>query len=274
MILVTGATGNTGTPLVTALRAAGAPVRTAARHGADIRFDWADPATYAPALAGTDRVYLVAPVAVVEPESLVDPFLRAADAAGVRRVVLLSSSAIEAGEPGLGRLHELVRDRCPEWTVLRPSWFMQNLVGAHPAAEGARATGEIVTATGDGRVAFVDAADIAAVAAAALLDPVPHDTDHVITGPRALSYAEAATLLGEAIGRPVTHVSVTAGDLAARLTRAGYPTGFAAFLAALDTGIAAGSEDRVTDTVARVAGRPPRDLTEFLTAHATEAAAR
>jgi uncharacterized protein YbjT (DUF2867 family) len=74
--------------------------------------------------------------------------------------------ALPEGTPGLGAVHSLVRMTTPEWTVLRPSWFMQNF-----------------TATGNGRVAFIDAADIAAVA------------QHVLTGPEALSYADAAEIL-------------------------------------------------------------------------------
>lgn len=84
----------------------------------------------------------------------------------------------------------------------QPSWFMQNFTADHPVAHGIRATGEIVTATGDGRVGFIDAEDIAAVAARALLDDRPH-TEHLITGPEALGYADVARIVTEVLGRPV-----------------------------------------------------------------------
>jgi uncharacterized protein YbjT (DUF2867 family) len=144
---------------------------------------------------------------------------------------------------------------------------MQNFVGDHPVATGIRADGEIVTATGAGRVAFVDAGDIASVAVHALLDPVPHNTNHLITGPAALSYADAAAIIGEATGRSVRHVSVGAAELVERLTRSGLPASFAALLAALDENISAGAEDRVTSTVAEVTGRPARSFVEFVAAH-------
>jgi hypothetical protein len=89
---------------------------------------------------------------------------------------------------------------------LRPSWFMQNFTGDHPVAGGVRA-GELVTATGDGRLGFVDAADIAAVAVRALTDPVAHDTDHVLTGPEALSYADAAAVVTRHTGRAPSSIS-------------------------------------------------------------------
>lgn len=124
--------------------------------------------------------------------------------------------------------------------------------------------GEVVTGTGAGRVAFVDAADIAAVAARALLDEHPHNTDHVITGPEALSYAEACALVTELTGRMVRHLDVTTTELADRLAAAGYPVDFAVALATLDEGIRRGAEDRTTDTVRRITGREPRSLRDFL----------
>ncbi|WP_199443613.1 NAD(P)H-binding protein [Umezawaea beigongshangensis] len=269
-VLVTGGTGTTGSLLAAALREQGAVARIATRtpvDGEHVRFDWADPGTHDAALSGVDRVYLIAPIGVVDAVPVVEPFLARALRAGVRRVVLLSSSAVPEGAPGLGALHHLVRTTVPEWTVLRPSWFMQNFLADHPVARSVRTSGEIVTATGSGRVAFVDAADIAAVAVRALLDEVPHDTAHVITGPEALGYADAAAVVTEVTGLPVRHRSVSTDDLAARHVAAGYPPEFAALLAGLDEAIGAGAEDRVTSVVPDVTGRPARSFAEFVTAH-------
>jgi uncharacterized protein YbjT (DUF2867 family) len=151
--------------------------------------------------------------------------------------------------------------------VLRPSWFMQNFTGGHPVAAGIRERGEIVTATGPGRVAFVDAADIAAVAARALLDPVPHNTDHLITGPEALSYADAAAIIADTTGLTVRHRAVSTAEMTARLAATGLPPEYAAMLAGLDENIRNGAEDRVTSTVPDVTGRPARSFAEFISAH-------
>jgi uncharacterized protein YbjT (DUF2867 family) len=265
-VLVVGATGTTGSRVAAGLAGLGVPVRSATRAPrapGQVRFDWTDPGTHRAALDGVDAVYLVPPVGEADPVPLVEPLLHRAVGLGVRRVVLLSSSAVTARTPGLGALPTLVRAAGPEWAVLRPSWFMNNFTGGHPVAEGVRA-GEIVTATGSGRVGFVDAGDIAAVAVRALVDERPHDTDHLITGPEALSYAAAAATITEVTGRRVTHRPVGEAELVARLSA--YPPGFARVLAALDAGIAAGGEDRVSDTVARVTGRPPRHFRDFVRA--------
>lgn len=271
-ILVTGATGNTGAPVVSGLRSRGCVVRAATRRPDPrdpdaVTFDWFDPNTFAAALAGVRAIYLVAPAGVADPAPVVRPFLEQAASGGVRRVVALSSSAVARGEPLLGEIHTMVVDLFSEPTVLRPSWFMQNFTGDHALAEGIRRSREIVTATGDGRLGFIDAADIAAVAVEALVADRPVGDELVLTGPEALSYGQAAAIVSDVLGTPVRHVDVTTAELADRLTRAGMTVEFAAGLAALDERIRAGEQDLVTTTVHDVTGRRPTSLREFLAVH-------
>ncbi|MEW2432970.1 NAD(P)H-binding protein [Streptomyces caniferus] len=271
-ILVTGATGNTGSRLVPRLAALGHPVRAAGRRAPElpgaqgVAFDWYDPATHDAALRGAARLYLVPPTAAPDPAAVMLPFLERARSAGVRRVALLSSSAIPAGGPGVGQVHAALPDLFDAWAVLRPSWFMQNFTDRHPHAESIRTSGVLLTATGAGRVGFIDADDIAAVAAHALTDEPPlRGADLVLTGPQSLSYDDIADTLTALGGRPVRHRSLTYDQLHDRLA-ADMPPGFATLLAGLDRAIADGAEDRVTDTVERITGRPPRSFREFAAA--------
>jgi uncharacterized protein YbjT (DUF2867 family) len=258
--LVTGASGTTGRRVADGLATLGVGVRRASRSG-DVRFDWADPATHDAAFDGTDAVYVVAPMAEQDPAAVAEPVLARALERGLRRIVLLSSSQIEPSDHGLGRLARFVR-QAPEWTVLRPSWFAQNFTGRHPVAAGVR-SGRVVTATGDGRVPFVDAADIAAVAVRALAAD-DAGGEQVITGPEALSYDDACRVASSVLGRPVVHESVRPEQFTELLVGAGLPRSLADVLAAMDASIAAGAEDRVTDTVERLTGRPPRSLREVV----------
>ncbi|MFG3256016.1 NmrA family NAD(P)-binding protein [Streptomyces sp. NPDC048172] len=265
-ILVTGATGTTGSRVVAALEASGRPVRSASRT-APVPFDWYDPATHDAALAGAEAVYLVPPVGATDPGTVMLPFLTRARSAGVRRAVLLSSSPIEPGGPATGPVHAALPGEFEEWAVLRPSWFMQNFTGNHLQAESARTHGEIVSATDGARVGFIDADDIAAVAAHALTTPEPPNTDWILTGPEALSYDDIARTLTEVTGRTVRHHALTAEELQARWVRE-LPADFAQILADVDRAIAAGAEDRVTDAVARLTGRAPRSFADHVRAAA------
>ncbi|MBI3215762.1 MAG: NmrA family NAD(P)-binding protein [Mycobacterium sp.] len=264
-LLIIGATGTTGRRVVNLLGERGVVTRQATRKPSSpgqVRLDWADRSTHEDALRGVRGVYLIAPIGVTDPVPLVEPFLEEALRQGVRRVVQLSSSALPEGAPGLGAVHHLVRSMMPEWTVLRPSWFMQNFIGRHLVAQGV-GDGEIVTATGNGRVAFIDAGDIAAVAGRALTDEIPHNTEHLLTGPQALSYADAARILTQRTGRTITHRSVSPTAAAKRIAAQGIPAQFAEMLAAMDTEISQGAEDRVTDTVEAITGRPARSFEAF-----------
>ncbi|WP_103503382.1 MULTISPECIES: NAD(P)H-binding protein [unclassified Streptomyces] len=261
--LVIGATGTTGSRTAAQLTAAGHRVKAASRRATPVRdaepvaFDWYTPSTHAAALDGADRVYLTPPPGDPDPAAVMLPFLRQARAAGVRRAVLLSASVLPEGGPGVGLVHRDLPQLFDEWAVLRPSWFMQNFTGTHMHAASIRDEGVIRTATGNGRVGFVDAEDIAAVAVHALTAEHALNTDLVLTGPQALSYDDIATIVAETTGRPVVHQRLTNAQFRDRLAEQ-MPLEFAAMLADLDAAISEGAEDRVTDTVQRVTGRPAR----------------
>ncbi|CDR17894.1 NAD(P)H-binding protein [Streptomyces iranensis] len=274
-VLVTGGTGKTGTALVELLRGNGVPVRVASRNPSAgdpdaVRFDWDDPATHSAALRGVDRVFLVPPPASVDPMPLAGPFLAEAQRFGVRRLVLLGSAVVLPDAPGALELAARVRAR-PGWVVLRASGFMQNFLDSHPLGERIRRHGEIRTAAGDGRVGWIDARDIAAVASALLADPGidPGDRrDHLLTGPKALSYQGTAAIITACTGRPVRVVHIGVEEQAANYRSAGMPAEFAAALAAVEDSIRAGREGQVSTAVLDLTGRPPRPFAEFVREHA------
>jgi uncharacterized protein YbjT (DUF2867 family) len=256
-VLVTGASGTTGSRVAARLRHQGFDVRTAHRP----RFDWADPSTFPAVLEGVDRCYLVPPTRDVDPAVAMPPFLALAKDLGVRRVVLLSSAVNAAGGPGAGRAHALIPTMFDEWAVLQPSWFMQNVTGAHHVAREIRATGTITTAAGDGRLAFVDADDIADVAEHALTDQTPPNDGLVLTGPASLSWDDVAALLG------VRHVSVSMEALRQHLLTSGLPELTAGLMAYVDAVLVAGRDEPATDVVERLTGHPPTSFAAFVAAH-------
>jgi uncharacterized protein YbjT (DUF2867 family) len=259
-VLVLGGTGQTGALVASGLRERGVLVRTASRSPRDgdhAVFDWARPETHEEALRDVEAVYLVAPAMDGDPSHVMVPFIDRAIARGVRNFVFLSSSAVEEGPAGLGAVHAALRARAPAWTVLRPSWFMQNFFDArHHLAQGIARDGRMVTATGQARVGFIDVADIAAVAAEALLAPT--QSAPVLTGPEALSYDDVAALLSEALGRHIEHHAVSVEEARVHMMASGIPDTYAVLLAGMEGSIARGTEDRTTEAVLRITGRPPR----------------
>ncbi len=240
-ILITGGTGTTGSRIASRLIELGHRVRIASRKKgalADaeyVYFNWKDASSFTPALEQVKQIYLVAPVGVFDPAPYVLPFLKEAKRLGAKRVVMLSASVVPENGPVFGALHQAVRE-FPEWTVLRPSYFMQNFINVQHRMS-IQTEGRITTASGEGKLGFIDADDIAETAVRALIDDVPHQTHHILTGPEALSYAEAAEIIGAAAGRRVEHVSISRSELQHKMEAGGLPADYAHFMAKLDEAI-------------------------------------
>jgi ergot alkaloid biosynthesis protein len=271
LILVTGGTGKTGRRLVSELRGKGVECRVASR-GATVAegerpFDWTLPESWDGALEGVSTAYLVAPSAVGEPAPVMIDFLRRAQKRGVSRFVLLSAAPLPAGGPAMGQVHLWLKENAAEWTVLRPSWFMQNFSEGQHLASIQDEDG-IYSATEDGRVPFVSADDIATAAMAVLTSEDPFNSDFILTGDRPLSYDEVAERIGMAVGRRISHRRLSSDELAARYRLLGLPPVYAEKLAAMDRAIAEGAEDRTTDSVKFLLGRPPISFDDFVEASA------
>ncbi|MGF9758933.1 hypothetical protein AAII07_27415 [Microvirga sp. 0TCS3.31] len=169
-ILITEGTGKTGRRVGQILRSRNVQTLVASRSakGPDtVRFDWSDTTMFDSALNGISAIHLVAPSNVAEPLAAMTPFLERALEAGVERFVQLSASSLEEGGPMMGAVHAWLRRYAPCWVVLRPTWFMQNFSEQQHLPTIVE-EGVIYSATGDGRVGFIDAEDIAAAAAQAL----------------------------------------------------------------------------------------------------------
>ena len=262
-VLVLGATGKTGSRVAADLRSREVSVRRAARSGADVAFDWSDRDTYAPAVKGVDRVYLVGPIDRLEFAGDISAFLDEAEAAAVQHVTFLSAYGMEhAAAEVPTRSVELDLEARPRLshTILRPAWFMQNF----SEAVCKPVNGAILVPTGDGSEAFIDADDIAAVAATTLADPTAHrGAAYSLTGPQALTVAEAAAVISEETGQAIEHHELDREVWIAGAIANGYPAEFAPLLRQLTATVASGNGSRPNDTVEQITGTPPRTFRDF-----------
>ncbi len=263
-ILITGGKGKSGRRVASHLAAKGIDFAIGTRKPDgphDRPFNWADLSS-ASAFDGCNAVYLVAPTDRTDHLAVMQPLLQQAIERGVHRFVLLSSSLLPAGGPMMGEVHAWLAENAPEWAVLRPSWFMQNF-SEGPHAATVRDEGIIYSATGTGRVGFIDAEDIAATATACLTATTPLNSDVVLTGPEALSYDDIAATITSALGRPIRHLSLAPSALTARFIAQGLPRDYAETLTQMDVDIAAGAEDCTTLGVDQVARQRPTSFRAF-----------
>ncbi|WP_414930915.1 NAD(P)H-binding protein [Streptomyces sp. Je 1-369] len=258
-VLVTGATGRVGRRVVESAEAAGLTVRAASRSGA-VRFDWTDRSTWADALRGADAAHLAYLPDVGAPGAAetVGAFAREAVAAGVRRLTLLSAR----GEDQAHATERAVRDSGAEWTVVRASWFAQNL-SEGPLLDGLRG-GELVFPAGEVLEPFIDARDIGDVVVAALTGG-DRFTGRILdlTGPRLLSFRQAVAEVAAAAGRELTYVPVSAREYGAALAGFGVPAEEVEFLVELFETNLDGRNARLSEGVREVLDRDPRDFADF-----------
>ncbi len=261
--LVLAGTGKTGSRLAAKLAKLGLNVRTAARNGADVHFDWDDATTHRPALQEVDRLYLVAPVMRMDFADQVANFLDLAEAAGVRHVTYLSAYGIDQAPPQValrGVELDLIGRGGITHSILRPAWFMQNFTETFLRP----VDGAITVPTADGSEAFIDAEDIAAVAAETLSSPDAHaGAAYALTGPVAITVSEAAEIIADVTGKPVKHNDIDRDVWIQGSVAAGVPAEYGKMLRMLTETIASGKGSRPNDNVQKVTGVPPITFADF-----------
>jgi uncharacterized protein YbjT (DUF2867 family) len=263
-VVVTGASGRTGSRVARSARAAGLTVRAASRARG---FDWRDRSTWAAVLRGADAAYLVYPSDLGAPGAAeaVGALAREAVGAGVRRLVLLSSR----GQERVRDAEEALHASGAEWTVVRASWFAQNF-SEGPLVEELRLRGELVFPAGEVREPFVDVRDIGDVVVAALTAGDRYAGQTVtVSGPRLLTFGEAVAEIAKATGRELAYRAVSPREYGENLLGFGVPAREVDALVEAFTQLLDGRNAYLSEGVQKVLGREPRDFTEF----AREAAA-
>jgi uncharacterized protein YbjT (DUF2867 family) len=270
-VTVVGATGKTGRHVARYAAERGWRVRAAGRRRPEVGeltpFDWDDERTWTSSAQGSAAAYVLIPFNHPGAPERTPALLEAIAAAGVERIVLLSSLDASDAEPGSPlRQAEDTLFRLPAATAaLRPTWFLDNFV--HGSFAGMVEAGELRLPAGEGRIPFVDARDVAAVAVAALAKDGPTGA-LPITGPAALTHHEVAAALTEGLGRAVTYTPVSAGEFVDLMVARGFTADYGTFLAEALTRVATGELTiPVSDTVDRFAGRPAFSAVDFALGH-------
>ena len=266
--LIISGTGKTGRRVAERLMALGRPVRIASRSGSP-RFEWTDRSTWPAAVRGVDSIYLAYHPDLAVPGAADDigSLAKLAVESGVRRIVLLSGR----GELQVLPSEAAVRESGAAFTILRCAWFAQNF------SEGLLLepvlAGEIAFPAGRVAEPFIDADDIADVAVAALTDAAHAGKTYELTGPRLLTFAEAAAEISRAAERKVEYVPITSAAYASMLAQF-VPAEQVEFITELFEDVLDGHNAFLTDGVQRVLGRKPRDFRDFAQAAARAGAWR
>ena len=279
MIVITGASGNIGRHLVTALRAGGAAMRACYRSEPDLRraeasgvearlIDFDRPGTLQAAFGGAATLFLLAPNGGRQLGQELN-MLAAARRAGIRSIVKLSAWRAPEREFSFARTHREIECAIEgsglAWTFLRPCGFMQNF--STTMGQAIREWSAIRLPAGDAKVAHIDVRDVAEVAARVLTTPGHAGQAYALSGPKAVSYGEAARILSQALGRAVAYVNLSEQQAKAEMLAAGLSPSYAAGVLDLFRAYRDGGGSEVTAGVERVLGRPPITFERFVQDH-------
>ncbi|MGX5820578.1 NmrA family NAD(P)-binding protein [Chitinophaga lutea] len=272
-ILVFGATGHAGREVVKALAAEkDVTVKAATRHPesynvpgvAPVLLVQEDPATFAPALQGVDKVFLSVLPLDAGAGKKIAPFFAEAKKAGVRKIVFLSS--VGADTLPLHDIEAAVIASGIPYNIIRPNSFMENFtVGAF--SQSVRDQHQLMASAGDGKMAIIATEDIAAATVPLLLDDSLQGKIYELSGPEALSYPEIAKLLSDALGRTITYAPVSEEDLITGMTSHGAPESVARYLAGLFRNTKNGIAGVVSTAVQDLSGKAPKRFADFLAAN-------
>jgi len=280
VILVTGGTGLIGSEVLRRLSDAGVPARALTRNlnkaqkisGVTwVTGDLGKPETLPAAFDGAQTLFLLTHY-LEDMVELQHNAIDAARAAGVNHVVKVSAfAASDHSRAPIGRWHYQVEKELEDsglaWTMLRPHHFMQNLLAQ---AEYVVKEGVIYSASGDGKIPYVDGRDVGAAAAVTLTTPGHAGKKYVLTGSEAISYRQAAEIISGVIGKPVRFVDESPDEARARRIREGLsPAVTQSALAIAAYQRAGGKTVTITSTIADLTGRPPRTVPEFVREHAS-----
>jgi uncharacterized protein YbjT (DUF2867 family) len=277
-VLVTAALGNVGREVVRECAARGLEVRVAGTGVAALaerfpgkeaaRLDFLDRGTWAPALAGCDQVFLLRPPPIGDMATTLCPFVDTAYAAGVRHLVFLSVAGADRMKWVPHRKVELhLMQSAGAWTVLRPSFFAQNLQDAY--LRDIREDDRIYVPAGQGRVAFIDVRDVGAIAARVFEAPGEFRGQFLtLTGPEAVPFEAVAALLSAALGRPIRYEAASLVGYARHLASRGLPWKQILIQEILHAGLRRGDAATVDPTTERVLGQRPHTVAEYVREHA------
>jgi len=276
MILITGGTGTSGKAIVQELSATGAEFRVmvrnpdkaqdiAALRGAHlVKGDFTDESSLRAVLYGVERALLLSNPAEDQVQ-VQSRFISVAKQAGVRHIVKFSSAGAAVDAPfAFGKWHgqteEELKNSGIAWTMLRPTFFMQNFLGM---AASIKSAGVFYQPAGDGKAPYVDVRDIAAVAVKALTQPRHEGRTYLITGPTDLSCYDIAASISRATGKAVKYVDVPRDTAEASMIQTGMPQWQAEAICQLMDQLRSGTMSGPTDVVEKIAGKTPISFDHF-----------
>lgn len=268
LTLVVGSSGTVGSELLKLLKEQGLHVRaTTSKQVVENRSDLvhlnlATGEGLSKAFEGVDKVFLLSPPGYVDQYAMLSPLIQEAKRRNLKKVVLMTAMGANTDQTSPFRRAELELENSGlAYNIIRPNWFFQNFNTFW--IQGINKQGQILLPAGAAKVGFIDARDIAAVAAKLLTSEEFANQDFDLTGPEAVDHVQVAAVLSEVSGKKIMYQEIDTDTFKTGLVKAGLPVDYADFLILIFGFLRQGYSAGLTENVQKIFGRAPRSLSTY-----------
>lgn len=265
--LVIGASGTVGSELVRLLGEKGHDVlratsKAVSDSASEVHLNLVTGGGLSTAFASVEQAFLMSPPGYTNQDELLKPAIDAAKSQGVRKLVLMTAMGANADEAAPMRKAEVhLLNSGLDYNIIRPNWFMQNFNTFW--IQGILEHGKIFLPVGTAKGSFIDARDIAAVAAELLSSEAHKNQEFDLTGSVALDHDAVAQVLSAETGNRICYDDIPSDAMRSGLLGAGVPAPYAKFLLVILGYFKAGYSERTTDAVQTILGRAPGTLAQY-----------
>ncbi len=266
-ILIVGASGTVGSELVRQLRSKGHTVLRSTSQtqleADQVHLNLHTKAGLDTALVGIDKAFLLSPPGYVNQDELLIPLIDEARKLSLKKVVLMTAMGANAVDSTPFRQAEIHLEQSGlTYNIIRPNWFMQNFNSFW--LHGILHAAKVALPVGEAKASFIDARDIASVAAVLLVDDARFANQHFdLTGPTAINHAQAAAHISDTIGKTIAFEDITPQAMRETLLGAGLPSDYTEFLLMILDYLKQGAAERTTDAVQTITGQAPRGFETY-----------
>lgn len=264
--LILGSSGQVGSEIARLLQAQGQDVALATSKqelsGQQVHLDLLSQSGLESAFEGVDRAFLMAPPGYTNQDQLLGPVIKAAQKHELKKLVLMTAMGADADPEAPMRKAEVLLEKSGlPYNIIRPNWFMQNFNSFW--LQGILQHQKIFLPVGQAKGSFIDARDIAAVAARLLLSDEFNHQAFNLTGSEALDHDQVAQLLSETSGQDIRYEEISPEVMREQLLGAGLPADYAEFLLLILSYFKAGYAEAITPAVEKITGKQPISFKQY-----------
>lgn len=268
LVLVVGASGTVGSELSRLLIEQGYSVRATTSKPVKedssslVHVNLATGEGITKAFESVDKAFFLSPPGYANQYAMLSPLIQEAKRRGLKKVVLMTAMGANASDETPFRRAEIELEKSGlAYNIIRPNWFMQNFNTFW--VQGIREHKKILLPAGNAKVSFIDARDIAAVAAKLLTSDEFNNKDFDLTGSESVDHTQVAEAISKVTGQKITYQETKPEELKVGLLAAGLPKDYVDFLLLIMGFLREGYSARTTENVKTITGEAPRSLASY-----------